>query len=91
MKRKKYPKNSAQAKAPEAVWDRLDVVNRYAAGIDIGGSEHWVAINPELDGESVRCFDCFTADVSRMADWLWERGVRDRSHAIHGIVLAGSV
>ena len=76
MKRKKYPKNSAQAKAPETAWDKLDVVNRYAAGIDIGGSEHWVAMNPELDGESVRCFDCFTADVSRMADWLWERGVR---------------
>ncbi|MDQ2947582.1 MAG: transposase [Acidobacteriota bacterium] len=47
-----------------------------AAGIDIGGSEHWVAISPERDQRPVRCFDCFTADLEQMADWLIERGVR---------------
>lgn len=47
----------------------------HAAGIDIGGSEHWVATSPEKDEEPVRRFDCFTADVEQMADWLVDRGV----------------
>jgi len=46
------------------------------AGIDIGGSEHWVAISPERDEQSVRYFDCFPANLEQMADWLVERGVR---------------
>lgn len=57
-------------------WKTLDVVHPNAAGIDIGGSEHWVAVSPERDQEPVRCFDCFTADLNRMADWLIEKGVR---------------
>ena len=36
-------------------WKALEIVHPRAAGIDIGGSEHWVAINPELDEEPVRC------------------------------------
>jgi transposase len=57
-------------------WKALEIVHPRAAGIDIGGSEHWVAINPELDEEPVRCFGCFTADLEQMADWLVDRGVR---------------
>jgi transposase len=57
-------------------WKALEIVHPQAAGIDIGGSEHWVAINPERDQQPVRCFDCFTADLEQMADWLVERGVR---------------
>src|ERR1700688_4617363 len=57
-------------------WKALEIVHPDAAGIDIGGSEHWVAISPERDEQSVRCFDCFTADLEQMADWLVERGVR---------------
>ncbi len=57
-------------------WKALDIVHRDAAGIDIGGSEHWVAVNPERDAEPVRCFGCFTADIHMMADWLAQKGVR---------------
>jgi transposase len=57
-------------------WKALDVVHPDAAGIDIGGSEHWVAISPERDEQPVRCFECFTADLEQMADWLLSRGVR---------------
>ena len=57
-------------------WKALEVVHPNAAGIDIGGSEHWVAINPERDEQPVRCFECYTADLEQMADWLIERGVR---------------
>jgi transposase len=47
-----------------------------AAGVDIGGSEHWVAISPERDEQPVRCFECFTVDLERMADWLVACGAR---------------
>jgi transposase len=60
----------------EVDWKALDIVHPHAAGIDIGGSEHWVAINPELDQEPVRCFPCFTADLRQLVDWRIERGVR---------------
>jgi transposase len=61
---------------PKVDWKALEVVHPDAAGIDIGGSEHWVAISPERDERPVRCFDCFTADLEQMADWLASRGVR---------------
>jgi transposase len=64
------------AASPKVDWKALDVVHPDAAGIDIGGKEHWVAISPERDPEPVRCFECFTPDLERMADWLAARGVR---------------
>ena len=57
-------------------WKLLEVVHPYAAGIDIGGREHWVAISPERDPEPVRRFGCFTADLQEMARWLVNAGVR---------------
>src|SRR6266436_8701302 len=58
-------------------WKALDIVHPEAAGIDVGGSEHWVAINPERDAQPVRRFGCFTADLRRMALWLMEKGVEN--------------
>lgn len=69
-------KKSEAKAAPKLDWRALDVIHPEAAGIDIGGYEHWVAISPEKDEEPVRCFECFTADLERMADWLTSRGVR---------------
>jgi len=76
MRKKVQRKNSGRTNKPKVDWKALDIVHPNAAGIDIGGSEHWVAINPEVDQQPVRCFDCFTADLQQMADWLIERGVR---------------
>jgi len=61
---------------PKVDWKALDIVHPDAAGIDIGGSEHWVAIPPDRDERPVRCFDCFTADLEQMAEWLVQRGIR---------------
>jgi transposase len=69
-------KSKNRAASPKVDWKALDVVHPDAAGIDIGGSEHWVAISPERDEQPVRCFECFTADLEQMADWLLARGVR---------------
>jgi transposase len=57
-------------------WKALEIVHPDAAGIDVGGSEHWVAISPDRDPEPVRRFGCFTADLREMGRWLVEKGVR---------------
>ena len=75
MSKKKQTKEDKKA-PPRVDWKTLDVVHPDAAGIDIGGREHWVAISPERDERPVRCFACFTADLEQMADWLVSRGVR---------------
>jgi len=51
------------------------MINRDAAGIDIGSGEHWVAVPEDRDEEPVRCFGCFTADLQAMARWLKKCGV----------------
>jgi transposase len=57
-------------------WKALDIVHPEAAGIDVGGGEHWVAVSPDRDPEPVRRFGCFTADLREMARWLMDKGVR---------------
>jgi transposase len=54
----------------------LAVIHANAAGIDVGNSAHYVAVRPERDPEPVRRFECFTADLHRMADWLLSCGVQ---------------
>jgi transposase len=53
----------------------LEVVHPRAAGIDVGNNAHYVAVRPEQDGQPVRRFECFTADLHRLADWLEACGV----------------
>jgi transposase len=53
----------------------LDVMHPHAAGIDVGNSAHYVAVRPDRDPNSVRRFECFTADLHRLADWLAHCGV----------------
>lgn len=54
----------------------LDVVHPRAAGIDVGNGTHYVAVRPDQDPEPVRRFECFTADLHRLADWLGVCGVK---------------
>lgn len=53
----------------------LDVVHPDAAGIDVGNSEHYVAIAPDRSAEPVRRFGCFTADLRDLARFLKEHGI----------------
>jgi transposase len=47
----------------------------HAAGIDVGNGAHYVAVRPDRDPDPVRRFECFTADLHRLADWLQQCGV----------------
>jgi transposase len=73
----KKPAGRQKASAQKKVdWKALDIVHPAAAGIDVGGSEHWVAVSPDRDLQPVRCFRCFTTDLQEMARWLIGTGVR---------------
>lgn len=54
---------------------RLRVIYPDCAGIDVGSREHWVAVDPAADSESVRCFSSFSDDLQALADWLESIGV----------------
>src|SRR6266566_3362053 len=76
MKRKKLASKEEKPRRRRVDWKALEIVHRDAAGIDIGGREHWVAIRPDRDEVPLRRFDCFTADLEQMAKWLLDKGVR---------------
>ena len=48
----------------------LEVVNPYAAVIDIGSRSHWVSVGQ--DSEDVKEFGVYTEDYQAMAKWLHE-------------------
>ncbi len=52
-----------------------EVVFPNAAGVDIGGSSHWVAVPTHLAEEAVREFGVMTDDLNAMANWLLACGV----------------
>jgi transposase len=54
----------------------LPIVEANAAGIDIGATQIFVAVPADRDVESIRCFDTFTADLERLADWLEQCQIR---------------
>jgi len=76
MSRKKPTGKQKGSVQKKVAWKALEIVHPNAAGIDVGGSEHWVAVNPECDPEPVRRFGCFTADLREMGQWLVQKGVR---------------
>jgi len=88
MRRKKLAGQSKESGPKKVDGKALEIVHPDAAGIDVGGSEHWVAIGPERDPEPVRRFGCFTADLREMALWLVDRGVKSvamQSTGVYGM------
>ena len=73
--KKKQSTDPQKGSREKVDWKALEVVHPDAAGIDMGGSEHWVAISPDRDPEPVRRFGCFTTDLREMARWLIDKGV----------------
>jgi transposase len=54
----------------------LPLVNADAAGIDVGASEHYVAVPADRDESPVRRFGAFTEDLHALAQWLLQCGVK---------------
>src|SRR6266550_1278699 len=72
----------------------LEVVHPHAAGVDVGNSAHYVAVRPDRDSQPVRRFECFTADLHRLADWLESCRVKTvalQSTGVYWIVLQQEV
>lgn len=63
----------------------LEVLHPHAAGIDVGNSVHYAAVRPDRDPEPVRRFECFTADLYRLADWLKTSGVKTVARQSTGV------
>lgn len=56
---------------------KLEVLHPDAAGIDVGGTAHYVAVPNEAAVESVRQFGVYTRDLHALADWLRTCGVKN--------------
>ena len=54
MSRKKPTGKQKGSTQKRVDWKALEIVHPDAAGIDVGGSEHWVAVSPDRDPEPVR-------------------------------------
>lgn len=59
-----------QGKPLSKTENSLPILHPNAAGIDIGSKSHFVAVPLGRDEEHVREFSSFTADLSKMVDWL---------------------
>ena len=55
---------------------RLQVIHPDCAGIDVGKSKHYVAVDPERSDPAVRNFRSFTDDLEALVQWLKECRVR---------------
>ena len=53
----------------------LPVVNRTAAGIDVGATFHVAAVPPGSTDEPVRTFRSFTGELRELSQWLKACGV----------------
>ena len=69
-------KSKKKLKQKVSLTGSLKRINRNAAGIDIGASEHYVAVPEDRDQQSVRKFGTFTTDLYELADWLTACGIQ---------------
>jgi hypothetical protein len=63
----------AKKKCPPAPPTR--VVHPNAAGIDVGGDAHVVAVPTDRDAQPIRSFGVFTEDLRTLAAWLRQCGI----------------
>src|SRR5713226_535689 len=64
------------AKRSKRRCEELPILHPDAAGIDVGASELFVAVNADRDQHPVRSFPTFTRDLNALADWLQQCGIR---------------
>lgn len=52
----------------------MEIVNSYAAGIDIGSRSHWVAVGQKE--EDIKEFGVFNEDLKNLSNWLKEKNIQ---------------
>lgn len=70
MKKKHFKKQILSIKAGNG----FSLMNPSAAGIDIGDTEHYIAVE-SIDGHEVRRYDAFTLDLCDIVKWLTSIGI----------------
>ena len=70
MKKQKKKKQILSVKSEKG----FSLINPHAAGIDIGDTEHFVAVE-NGEGHEVRRFDAFTIDLKVILQWLISLGI----------------
>ncbi len=73
--RSKSPKGTPKPRKKFQLPEHLQQINLNAAGIDLGGSEHWVCVPAGRDQRPVRSFAVHTYALKAMAQWLLDCGV----------------
>jgi transposase len=51
----------------------MPVINPYAAGVDLGATEHWVCVPEDLvreDEYNIQPFGAFSVDLDKLVEWL---------------------
>ena len=85
---KQGPTGKQRSTAQKKVdWKALEIVHADAAGIDVGGSEHWAAISPDRDPEPVRRFGCFTGRLAGDGPMGGGKGCAERGLTVNRRVL----
>ncbi len=74
MKKETPEKVKSKKKAVKTV-SGFSVVYPNSAGIDIGNTVHFVAIEDGTGSHEVREYGCFTCDLEDMVKWLTEKGI----------------
>lgn len=69
------PKDYVRESSSPLAGGVLHAFNPHAAGIDIGATEHWVAVPPDRCPQPVRHFGTCTPDLNDLADWLLDCGI----------------
>lgn len=64
------PRSQSKRPPSRAASTSMPAVHPNAAGIDVGGASHYVAVPADRDEQPVREFAAFTGDLYRLADWL---------------------
>src|SRR5947209_9548466 len=64
---------------------QLPVIEPNAGGIDVGATQIFVAVPADRDSEPVRCFQTFTAELEKLADWLQECGIKTAAMESTGV------
>lgn len=65
-----------QNKQKKVVKKKFSLFNSDAAGIDIGGAFHFVAVPEDRDEKPIRKFNNFTEELNQLADWLSACGIK---------------